>query len=166
MTWYCVLYVAVNDQIINDHTACTFASHVKKSLGYLKAVAQSPPFLSSSRFLPAPFSLPLPFFLSRSPIVHSASRPVIMWESIGKLSLLPVFLPHQQQVAWYPPPANTHPPRGKEVWWCVCVRERTTYRWEGGHTSWVADSEQIKTRLCSFILENDSSCRFPKMWGW
>lgn len=37
---------------------------------------------------------------------------------------------------------------------------RYCYHWQSEHTSWVADSEQIKTRLYSFIFENGSSVSF------
>lgn len=76
-------------------TQCVLLSHMLKSHWVICKQLHSPP---PARAPHSPTPLPSP-----SPILHSASRPAIVWESIGKLSLLPVFLPHQRQVAPCPP---------------------------------------------------------------
>lgn len=67
-----------------------------------------------------------------------------------------MFLPHQWQV-------SLCPAWGAEAYDRVCVWERDrAYRWVSEHTSWVADSEQIKTRMCSSVFEDDSSVGFQR----
>lgn len=144
----------------NYYTACTFCHTLKSHwviciINWLVSLGSQ----MSDESLPLSLRWAPPLFLSPSPFHHRASRPAVAWESIGELSLLPVFLPHRWQVV--PCPAW-----GKEV--CVWERGLQVREWTYfmGGRRWTNQDTLVLIYLWKWFICLLSSLLFPKMWGW